>query len=92
MLMRTARFRRLDDYLGGADTVHLYATEPAATTKLVREAGCTTAVRKACTAVIAEQSRSWPAGVGHSSGVRSAPILEDVLSRYGDTHARDKAM
>jgi tetratricopeptide (TPR) repeat protein len=63
MLMRTARLRRLDDYLGGADTVHLYATELAATTKLVREASCTTAVRKACAAVIAEQAQlaGWAA-------------------------------
>ncbi|MFI9010288.1 hypothetical protein ACIGNX_23945 [Actinosynnema sp. NPDC053489] len=63
MLVRTARLRRLDDYLGGADTVHLYATELAATTKLVRDAGCTTAVRKACTAVIAEQAQlaGWAA-------------------------------
>ncbi|MBP2338748.1 tetratricopeptide (TPR) repeat protein [Saccharothrix coeruleofusca] len=63
MLMRSARLRRLDDYLGGADTVHLYATELAATTKLVREASCTTAVRKACTAVIAEQAQlaGWAA-------------------------------
>jgi tetratricopeptide (TPR) repeat protein len=63
MLMRTARLRRLDDYLGGADTVHLYATELAATTKLVREAYCTATVRKACTAVIAEQAQlaGWAA-------------------------------
>ena len=63
MLMRTARLRRLDDYLGGADTVHLYATELATTTKLVRGASCTAAVRKACTAVIAEQAQlaGWAA-------------------------------
>ena len=63
MLTRTARLRRLDDYLGGAHTVHLYAKELAATTRLVREAGCTAAVRKACTAVIAEQAQlaGWAA-------------------------------
>ncbi|GAA1301172.1 helix-turn-helix transcriptional regulator [Saccharothrix xinjiangensis] len=85
MLVRTARLRRLDDYLGGADTVHLYATELAATTKLVRDASCTAAVRKACAAVIAEQAQlaGWAA---FDAG------MHDVAKRYhttGFTAARE---
>ncbi|MEU7480069.1 helix-turn-helix transcriptional regulator [Lentzea sp. NPDC042327] len=63
LLERTARLRRLDDLLGGADTYRLYLNELTATTELVRSATCLPGVRKACTAVIAEQAQmvGWAA-------------------------------
>jgi hypothetical protein len=38
---RTARFRRLDEHLGGADTYRLFATELAATVSLLHEGAYT---------------------------------------------------
>ncbi len=63
LLARTARLRRLDDFLGGADTYRLYATELAGTTDFVRSASCTATTRQALTAVIAEQAQlaGWAA-------------------------------
>ena len=43
---RTARLRRLDDYLGGADTYAVYAAELNATADLAREAVTTEAFRR----------------------------------------------
>ncbi|WP_158850775.1 helix-turn-helix domain-containing protein [Saccharothrix deserti] len=63
LLARTARLRRLDDFLGGADTYRLYAQELYQTSRLVRVAGMTSAQRQACTVVIAEQAQlaGWAA-------------------------------
>lgn len=63
LLARTARLRRLDDFIGGADTYSLYAAEAAKTTKLVRAASCTSDVRQALTSVVAEQEQlaGWAA-------------------------------
>lgn len=63
LLAHTARLRRLDDFLGGADTYGLYAAEVAKTTKLVRETSCSSDVRRSMTGVIAEQEQlaGWAA-------------------------------
>jgi tetratricopeptide (TPR) repeat protein/transcriptional regulator with XRE-family HTH domain len=60
---RTARLRRLDDYLGGADTHALYAAEVAATTALAQRATCMSSTRRALTSLIAEQAQlaGWAA-------------------------------
>jgi transcriptional regulator with XRE-family HTH domain len=60
---RTARLRRLDDLLGGSDTYQLYASELAATTRLVNEANCTEDTRKGLLSVMAEQAQQagWAA-------------------------------
>lgn len=63
LLAHTARLRRLDDFLGGADTYGLYADEVAKTTKLVQDTMCSSEVRKALVGVIAEQEQlaGWAA-------------------------------
>jgi transcriptional regulator with XRE-family HTH domain len=60
---RTARLRRLDDYLGGADTYRLYAAELDATKMLAQHATCTATTRQALTSLIAEQAQmaGWAA-------------------------------
>lgn len=60
---RTARLRRLDDYLGGADTYPLYASELNATSALVDDAGHSEGTRRALLSVLAEQSQlaGWAA-------------------------------
>jgi transcriptional regulator with XRE-family HTH domain len=63
LLDRTARLRRLDDYLGGADTYQLYAAELAATTTLIRDASYAEATSRALLSVLAEQAQlaGWAA-------------------------------
>jgi transcriptional regulator with XRE-family HTH domain/tetratricopeptide (TPR) repeat protein len=60
---RTARQRRLDDYLGGVDTYQVYAVELEATKKLHREASYQEPVGEALLALIAEQAQQtgWAA-------------------------------
>jgi hypothetical protein len=60
---RTARLRRLDDVLGGADTYRVYRGELQATTALADEASYTDANGRALLAVIAEQAQQagWSA-------------------------------
>jgi transcriptional regulator with XRE-family HTH domain len=60
---RTARLRRLDDILGGADTYAAYRTELDTTTALADEASYTDATGRALMAVIAEQTQQagWAA-------------------------------
>lgn len=72
LLARTARLRRLDDFLGGADTYRLYASELAATNDFVRNASCTTPIKQALTAVVAEQAQlagwaAFDAGLHHEA-------------------------
>lgn len=57
---RTARLRRLDDIMGGADTYPLYAAETEATARLIRDATTDT---RALTALLAEQEQmtGWAA-------------------------------
>lgn len=60
---RTARLRRLDDVLGGADTYGTYLAELTATTALAREATYTEETGRALRGVIAEQTQQagWAA-------------------------------
>jgi len=60
---RTARLRRLDDVLGGADTYRIYAAELKAITVLADEATYTDATGRALMALIAEQTQQagWAA-------------------------------
>lgn len=60
---RTARLRRLDDVLGGADTYRLYAAELASTTVLAADASYTSSTGRALMAVLAEQAQlaGWAA-------------------------------
>jgi transcriptional regulator with XRE-family HTH domain len=60
---RTARLRRIDDYLGGADTYRMYASEVDYTTHLVQDGTYSEATGRALLAVLAEQSQlaGWAA-------------------------------
>ncbi len=63
LLERTARLRRLDDILGGADTYWFYAAELASTTALAKDASYTSSTRRALMEVVAEQAQlaGWAA-------------------------------
>lgn len=89
LVNRTARLRRLDDFLGGADTYRLYANELAATTRLLKEANMTAPVRRACAAVIAEQAQlagwaAFDAGMQHEA-TRHYSTSFDAASEAKDT-------
>jgi transcriptional regulator with XRE-family HTH domain len=60
---RLARLRRLDNYLGGGETYHLYAAELDATKTLAREVDCTQETRRELLAVLSEQAQQagWAA-------------------------------
>jgi tetratricopeptide (TPR) repeat protein len=60
---RTARLRRLDDILGGADTFQVYAAELDATTALLKQASYTQATGRDLLAIAAEQAQQagWAA-------------------------------
>ncbi|GAA3109839.1 hypothetical protein [Streptosporangium carneum] len=60
---RFARLRRIDDYLGGAETYPLYAAELERTSVLVNEASYTEATGRALLGVISEQAQQagWAA-------------------------------
>lgn len=60
---RTARQRRLDDYLGGADTYQVYASELQLSIRMHRESTYTDSVGRALLALIAEQAQQagWAA-------------------------------
>jgi len=63
LFAHTARLRRLDNFLGGADTYNLYASELIKTTNFVRKASCTNDTRQALTCIVAEQAQlaGWAA-------------------------------
>ncbi|MGW5582211.1 helix-turn-helix domain-containing protein [Micromonospora chokoriensis] len=60
---RTARLRRLDNFLGGADTHHLYAAEADATTRLIQDGTYSAAVGRQLLVILAEQTQlaGWAA-------------------------------
>jgi transcriptional regulator with XRE-family HTH domain len=60
---RAARLRRIDDYLGGADTYQVYAAEVESTTTLLQGGSYTEATGRALLAVLAEQAQmaGWAA-------------------------------
>ncbi|GGR96196.1 hypothetical protein GCM10010169_45910 [Micromonospora fulviviridis] len=60
---RTARLRRLDNYLGGADTRQAYAAEVESTSRLIRDGSYSEAVGRQLLAILAEQAQlaGWAA-------------------------------
>ncbi|MEU0551125.1 helix-turn-helix transcriptional regulator [Micromonospora sp. NPDC005979] len=60
---RTARLRRLDNFLGGADTRHLYAAEVDSTTRLLKNGSYSESVGRQLLAILAEQAQlaGWAA-------------------------------
>ncbi|WP_157880290.1 helix-turn-helix domain-containing protein [Streptomyces katrae] len=63
LAQRTARLRRLDDFMGGGDTYRLYVGELAETTRLVAEGVYTEGVGQQLRGIIAEQAQlaGWAA-------------------------------
>lgn len=63
LLDRTARLRRLDNYLGGRDTYSVYASEFASTVQYVRSVSSTSKIHTALVGVISEQAQmaGWAA-------------------------------
>jgi transcriptional regulator with XRE-family HTH domain len=71
---RTARLRRLDDVLGGADTYRVYATELAATRDLMKVSAYSEATGRGLLGVVAEQEQQagWAAlDAGQMKAARS---------------------
>lgn len=60
---RTSRLRRIDDYLGGADTVDMYEAEAAATTHMLTARSYSTPVGRELVGLLAEQRQQagWAA-------------------------------
>ncbi|MEQ4303165.1 helix-turn-helix transcriptional regulator [Plantactinospora sp. B6F1] len=60
---RTARLRRIDDYLGGADTVAMYSTELESTLRIVQDGSYTESTGRELLRVFAEQAQmaGWAA-------------------------------
>lgn len=60
---RAMRMRRLDDFLGGADTYRLYSVELAETTRLINDHTYTESIGKALLSIAAEQAQQagWAA-------------------------------
>ncbi|MFG2054516.1 helix-turn-helix domain-containing protein [Micromonospora sp. NPDC048930] len=60
---RTARLRRLDNYLGGGDTRQAYAAEVESTSRLIRDGSYSEAVGRQLLAILAEQAQlaGWAA-------------------------------
>lgn len=63
LLHRLTRLRRLDNYLGGSETYHLYVGELEATRTLAREAACTEETRRKLLMLLSEQAQQagWAA-------------------------------
>ncbi|UKY50384.1 helix-turn-helix domain-containing protein [Streptomyces inhibens] len=77
---RTARLRRLDDFLGGGDTYRVYLGEQLATKRLIRDCDYSEETGLALLSVLAEQAQQagWAAfdGGNHT----------DARSLYEDSH------
>ncbi|GAB3873874.1 hypothetical protein ACFQ1S_00445 [Kibdelosporangium lantanae] len=63
LVTRTARIRRIDDYIGGIASYDLYASELAWTEAFAKRINCTEGVQQALVGVIAEQAQmaGWAA-------------------------------
>jgi tetratricopeptide (TPR) repeat protein len=63
LLLNTARLRRLDDFLGGADTYSMFAAEVHATARLLQSCTYQESVGRRLLAVLAEQAQlaGWAA-------------------------------
>ena len=88
---RTARLRRLDDYLGGADTYAVYLAEFDATAHLAREAVTTEALRRNLMSVLGEQAQmaGWAA---FDAGLHSEAERLYQLSHTAALEAGDRAL
>lgn len=91
LLERTARLRRLDDVLGGADTYQLYAAELATTTALTKDARYTSSTGRTLMTVVAEQAQlaGWAA---FDAGMQSEARQHYLASLTAAKEADDAAL
>ncbi len=88
---RTARHRKLDDYLGGADTYQLYALDLEETAALIRSATYTAPTGQALAALYAEQAQQagWAA---FDAGMHQRAEQLYLASHEAARTARDAAL
>jgi tetratricopeptide (TPR) repeat protein len=94
---RTARLRRLDDFLGGGDTYNVYLGEYRATKRILKEGGYAEETRLALLSVLAEQAQQagWSAfdagkqvdATGLYAASREAAVEANDLSLAGNALA-----
>lgn len=91
LVRRTARLRRLDNYLGGSATYRIYVEEFLTTRRLLKEATYSAATGNALRAVAAEQAQQagWAAFDG-GAGAEAKRLYETSLSLAEE--AQDSAL
>lgn len=93
---RTARLRRVDDYLGGADTVEMYAAEQEATLRIIRDGSYAESTGRVLLGVFAEQAQlaGWAAfdAGRHSDAERWYRSSLAAARDAGDTALMGNAM
>lgn len=89
---RTARQRRLDNYLGGADTYQTFSVELEATKKLYREASYDNSTSEALLALISEQAQQagW-AAFDAGDHTRAERLYIESLSAARESHNKPLA-
>lgn len=90
LAQRTARLRRLDDFMGGGDTYRMYAGELSTTTKLVEEGVYTEVVGRELRGIVAEQAQlaGWAAyDAGMYGEARSHYMTALAASRVAEDRA-----
>jgi transcriptional regulator with XRE-family HTH domain len=96
ILERTARFRRLDEHLGGADTYRLYATELEATAALLERGSYTQPVGRALLGAYAQQAQQagWAAfdAGWHAQAERLQTVSLEAARRAGDAPLAGNAL
>ncbi|HWO64658.1 MAG TPA: hypothetical protein VNO31_31940, partial [Umezawaea sp.] len=77
---RTARLRRLDNLLGGADTYQHYRAEAAATAATLKAATCSASVRRSGLSTLAEQQQlaGWAAFDAGLHGIAKSHYLDSL--------------
>ncbi|WP_164720857.1 helix-turn-helix transcriptional regulator [Streptomyces sp. W1SF4] len=87
---KTARLRRLDDFVGGGDTYRMYVRELAGTTRLTDEGVYSEGTGRALRGIVAEQAQlaGWAAyDAGHYPEARSHYMTALAASRAAEDSA-----
>ncbi|MER6306480.1 helix-turn-helix domain-containing protein [Streptomyces sp. NPDC001739] len=93
---RTARLRRLDDFLGGGDTYRVYLGEQLATKRLIRDGHYSEETGLALLSVLAEQAQQagWAAfdGGNHTDARSLYETSYQAAAQAGDTALAGNAL
>ena len=93
---RTARQRKLDDHLGGADTYRTYAAELETTAELIRDASYSDETGRALFSVFAEQAQQagWASfdAAAHARAERLYLVSLDAARGAGDSALAGNAL